>query len=166
MKTIQTALVKFGLSVGLSLAFAVASPVFAQKSTSEKIYEAVQKPAEPKGGMQAFQTYLSENLTYPTESLRQKIQGTVIVDFVVEKNGSISSIDVKKGLDEATNKESLRVVANSPKWEPAYHQGEKVRQRITVPLVFKIPEGYFDADSAKGEQENANPVAEKAVENY
>src|SRR5690606_7472068 len=78
--------------------------------------------------------------TYPTTSLKQKTQGTVEVTFVVEKNGSLSNVTIEKGLDEACNNESLRLVKNSPAWQPAKHNGKVVRQRISMPLIFRIPD--------------------------
>lgn len=113
--------------------------IFAQQKP-DQVYDAVEIPAQPKGGMQTFQDYLSNNLTYPTLSLRNKTQGTVEVNFIVEKSGTVSNVEIKKGLDEACNNEALRVVKNSPKWDPARHKGQVVRQRVTLPITFTIPQ--------------------------
>lgn len=122
----------------LAVGFGTPTPgVLAQKA--DVVYDAVEFPAQPQGGMHAFQEYISNNLTYPTLSLRNKTQGTVEVTFIVEKSGAVSNVEIAKGLDDACNKEALRVVKNSPRWEPARHQGQTVRQKVNLPLVFNIP---------------------------
>ena len=106
---------------------------------ADQVYDAVEIPAQPKGGMSTFQDYVSDNLTYPTLSLRNKTQGTVEVAFIIEKNGTVGNVEIVKGLDEACNKEAIRVIKGSPKWEPARHKGQVVRQRVTMPVLFTIP---------------------------
>jgi protein TonB len=122
-------------------------PAFAQKKQEDRVYDGVQTPAEMPGGLEGFQKYLSDNLVYPTSSIRNKTQGTVVVSFIVEKNGSVSNVEVKSGLDQACNNESVRVISKSPKWKPARHDGQVVRQRLTVPIQFKMPGSA--ADTAK-----------------
>jgi protein TonB len=123
--------------------FAVSSlllnlPVLGQQK-GDKVYDAVEYPAQPKGGISGFQDYVSNHLAYPSLSLRNKTQGTVEVAFIVEKNGMVSNVEIAKGLDEACNKEAIRVNKGSPKWEPARHHGQAVRQRVTMPVIFNIP---------------------------
>jgi len=122
------------------LVWGLAFTVSAQRSGTDKIYEAVEVPAEMPGGLKAFEDYVSQSLNYPTSSLRNKTQGTVMVAFVVEKNGSITNAEIKSGLDEACNNESLRIILRSPKWNPAKHNGLEVRQRLTMPITFRMPE--------------------------
>ncbi|MFC5269080.1 TonB family protein [Adhaeribacter terreus] len=131
---------KVALVITGVLAFFFSVPALAQQAKNDQVYSAVEQPAQPTGGIEAFSEYISRNLTYPTVSLKQKTQGTVEVTFIVEKNGSISNINIEKGLDEACNEESLRLVRNSPKWQPAKHDGKNVRQRISMPLIFRIPD--------------------------
>ena len=119
---------------------ASSAPALAQQAKEDKVYTAVERPAQPGGGLEAFSDYISRNLAYPTTSLKQKTQGTVEVTFIVEKNGTLSNINIVKGLDAACNEESLRLVKNSPKWQPAKHEGKIVRQRISMPLIFRIPD--------------------------
>ncbi|MBK0401458.1 energy transducer TonB [Adhaeribacter sp. BT258] len=131
------------------LAFFSSVPVLAQQAKTDQVYTAVEQPAQPGGGIEAFSEYISRNLTYPTVSLKQKTQGTVEVTFIVEKNGTISNINIEKGLDQACNEESLRLVRNSPKWQPAKHGGKHVRQRISMPLIFRIPDTTATAATTK-----------------
>lgn len=131
------------------LTFLFATPTQAQQTKTDQVYTAVEQPAQPGGGIEAFSEYISRNLTYPTVSLKQKTQGTVEVTFIVEKNGTISNINIEKGLDAACNEESLRLVRNSPKWQPAKHGGKHVRQRISMPLIFRIPDTTATAAAAK-----------------
>lgn len=128
------------LILAVLLFFGISLAAQAQKIDENKVYDAVQYPAEPEGGYEAFQSFITTNLTYPTQSLRQRTQGTVETSFVVEKNGSITNVTIEKGLDEYCNKESLRILKMTPKWKPAKHNGAFVRQKITVPLIFKIPD--------------------------
>ncbi len=130
-------------------------PVLAQQD-ADNVYEAVEKPAQPKGGMQAFQDYIGQTLTYPTLSLRNKTEGTVVVSFIVEKKGHVSNVELVKGLDEACNKEAIRVIKESPKWEPARHKGQVVRQKMTIPLHFKIPSQLASAP-AKADSSAKSP---------
>ncbi|HSI91005.1 MAG TPA: energy transducer TonB [Adhaeribacter sp.] len=139
----------------------VSAPAMAQKlktkteTTSKTVYDAVQQPAQPIGGLEAYANYLSNNLVYPTASLRQGIEGTVEVSFIVEKTGVVSNATIIKGLDEATNQEALRVVQKGPRWEPARHMGQIVRQRVTLPVQYKIPAGATKNTAT----EQAKPVS-------
>lgn len=139
MKNSIAASLRKNLGSGLIITLLLFSAPLAFGQGKEPVYEAVEYPAQPKGGYSGFQDYISRNLTYPTFSLRNKTQGTVEVAFIVEKNGTVSNAEVVKGLDESCNSEALRVIKNSPKWEPAKHNGQTVRHKITVPLLFTMP---------------------------
>ena len=137
-KFIATSLNK-SLALGLVIGILTFSAPLVFGQGKETVYEAVEYPAQPKGGYSGFQDYISKNLTYPTFSLRNKTQGTVEVSFIVERNGTVSNPEIVKGLDESCNTEAIRVIKNSPKWEPAKHNGQTIRQKITMPLLFTMP---------------------------
>src|SRR5688572_2656098 len=137
--TAQFALNRLLLTV-LFIAFMLQMPAqVSGQAKGDKVYDAVEIPAQPKGGIDAFQEYITSNLNYPTLSLRSKTQGIVEVSFIIEKNGSVSNAEIIKGLDDACNKEAIRVVKTSPNWVPAKHKGQVVRQRVVMPINFTIP---------------------------
>ena len=77
-------------------------------------------------------------LRYPDEAISEGIQGRVTVGFVVEKDGSVSHVEVVSGVDERLDTEAVRVVSASPKWIPGKIQGKTVRTRIVLPIEFKL----------------------------
>jgi len=113
---------------------------YPKEPKGSEIYDTAQKPAEPVGGVEAYGQYLADNQQYPTTALQQGLQGTVKVTFVVEKTGVVSNVTVPQPVAPALDAEAIRLIKGGPKWTPAENQGEKVRQRITIPVAFKIPE--------------------------
>lgn len=77
-------------------------------------------------------------IKYPEISINQGVQGRVIVDFIIEKDGSLSNIEIRKGLDDYIDDEVLKVLSVSPKWKPALLNGEKVRVKLSIPIEFKL----------------------------
>jgi TonB family protein len=95
--------------------------------------------AEFEGGIPGLIEYLSKSLKYPDEAKKNKIQGKVILSFIVQKDGRVSDIQVLRGLGSGTDEEAVRVLANSPKWKPATKNGEKVNAQFTLPIQFQLP---------------------------
>lgn len=85
-----------------------------------------------------LQSWVYKYLRYPAEAVKNGIQGTVLVSFVVEKDGSVTNIRVEKGVDELLDDEALRVMNVSPKWIPGKIMGEKVRTRVVLPIEFRL----------------------------
>lgn len=92
------------------------------------------------GGVNALMKYIKETLKYPEAALEKKIQGRVIVKFVVEKDGSISHSYIARGVDKALDEEALRIIRNMPNWIPAKKNGQVVRSYFFLPITFKLPE--------------------------
>lgn len=90
------------------------------------------------GGMAAMHKYLSENIKYPEIAMEMGDQGKVYVEFVVEKDGSITQLKVLRGVSKEIDKEAKRVVGTMPKWEPAETKGESVRARCRIPIKFTL----------------------------
>lgn len=103
------------------------------------IYDAVEKPALPAGGVEAFAQYLADHQQYPTAALQAGAQGTVTVSFVVEKTGSLAEVAVAQPGNALLDAEAVRLIKAAPRWTPARHRGGVVRQRQTVPITFQIP---------------------------
>ena len=90
------------------------------------------------GGLQAFQKFLGENLKYPEIAKKNNIQGRVFLSFVVEKDGSLSTIKVARGIGSGCDEEAVRVISISPKWTPGMQNGKAVRVSYTVPIFFQL----------------------------
>ena len=85
-----------------------------------------------------FVNYLGKNIKYPTISQENGVQGKVIVQFVVNKDGSIVDPVVVRSVDPYLDKEALRVIKTMPKWKPGKQRGKAVRVKYTVPVTFKL----------------------------
>ncbi len=94
-------------------------------------------PQFPKGE-KALAVYLATHVQYPRESLNGGVEGTVYLQFVVEKSGSLSNINVVRGVSGGCSEIAVRVVQGMPKWIPATKKGQKVCSRFTLPIKFKI----------------------------
>lgn len=99
----------------------------------------IESRAEFPGGESAMLEYLSKNLKYPAQSCANNIQGRVVVNATIEKDGSISECKVTKStVDTSCEKEAIRLIQNMPKWKPAYRGGEPCRSIETVIVLFRL----------------------------
>ena len=110
--------------------------VVAQKN--QKVFDVVEQMPEYPGGIQALFEYLSQNVKYPVDAEKQKVEGRVIATFVVETDGSISSIEVVKPAFPSLDAEAIRVLSGMPKWTPGKQSGKEVRVKYTVPINFNL----------------------------
>ena len=110
--------------------------VVAQKN--QKVFDVVEQMPEYPGGIQALFEYLSQNVKYPVDAEKQKVEGRVIATFVVETDGSISSIEVVKPAFPSLDAEAIRVLSGMPKWTPGKQSGKEVRVKYTVPISFHL----------------------------
>ena len=104
----------------------------------EKIFDVVEQMPDFPGGMSALMQYLSKHIKYPVVAEENGIQGRVIVTFVVEKNGSITDVQVVKSVDPSLDKEAVRVVKSMPNWIPGKQNGSAVRVKYTLPVTFRL----------------------------
>lgn len=109
-----------------------------EKHEPEKIFVAVEQPAEFPGGPAAMMKWLSNNIRYPESAQQNGISGRVVVKFVVEKDGSIGSPSIVKGVDRDLDQEALRVVKRMPKWQPGKNNGQPVRSYFNLPVTFRL----------------------------
>ena len=110
--------------------------VVAQKN--QQVFDVVEQMPEYPGGMQALLNYLMENVKYPEDAEKQKIEGRVIAVFVVETDGSISNVEVVKPVFPSLDAEAVRVLSAMPKWTPGKQSGKAVRVKYTVPINFQL----------------------------
>ena len=82
--------------------------------------------------------FLSENIHYPSIAIENNIQGQVVCQFLVNKDGSIEDISVVRGVDRSLDKEAIRVIQSMPKWTPGKQRGKAVKVRYTLPISFKL----------------------------
>ena len=116
-------------------------PVAVEEEEPEEqtIFEIVEEAPEfINGGMAGLMQYLSKNIKYPTIAQENGTQGRVVVQFVVNRDGSIVDAKVMRGVDPYLDKEALRVINSMPKWKPGKQRGKPVRCRYTVPVMFRL----------------------------
>lgn len=117
----------------------IAPPVQAEEEEEEVVFVIVETMPEFPGGQQALFKYLSENVKYPAIAQENGIQGRVICQFVVNKDGAIVDVEVvRSGGDPSLDKEALRVIKSMPKWKPGKQRGKAVRVKYTVPVNFRL----------------------------
>lgn len=104
----------------------------------ERIFARVEMQPQFPGGLQAFGVFLGNNIKYPADDAKNKIQGRVICKFVVERDGRLTNIEVLRTPTEAMGNEAVRVLALSPKWTPGQQGGRLVRVAYTVPISFNL----------------------------
>jgi TonB family protein len=105
---------------------------------TDQVFQLVEMDPEFPGGMEALTKYLSENIKYPEQAKKDKIQGKVYISFVVEKDGSVADAKVLRGIGGGCDEEALRVVNAMPKWTPGKQRGEAVRVQFNLPVAFKL----------------------------
>jgi protein TonB len=98
----------------------------------------VEETAAPKEGLPAFYQYVMKNLKYPQQARDAKTEGKVFVQFVINIDGSLSDIKVIKGIGNGCDEEAVRIIQGSPPWNPGKQKGVVVKQRYTLPFVFRL----------------------------
>lgn len=109
-----------------------------QPNPEEDIVFVVEDAPEFPGGYTAFLEFIRKNIRYPAISRENNIQGRVIVSFVVEKDGSISNVEVEKSVHPSLDKEAMRVISLMPKWKPGQQRGKPVRVKYSAPVNFRL----------------------------
>ena len=98
------------------------------------------KPTFAGGDANDFSKWVGENLVYPQEAIDQKLEGRVILQFTVNKEGEVKDVNVLRGVNEILDAEAVRVVSASPKWEVGTQNGIPVAVKYVFPVIFKIHE--------------------------
>ena len=110
-------------------------------SAESEVNTVADEPASFPGGMEKFYEYASRNVVYTDEIKRAKVEGEVLVEFIIDTDGRVDrqSVQVVKGVHPACLPEAIRVIRESPPWIPAKSKGRSVRQKLTLPIVFQRP---------------------------
>ena len=108
------------------------------KQEENKIFTVVEQMPMYPGGDAALMQYLSSNIHYPAVAAENGVQGRVVVGFVVEKDGSITDVNVMRSVDPSLDREAMRVVKSMPRWTPGKQNGSAVRVKYQVPVTFRL----------------------------
>ena len=106
--------------------------------TESEVLLVVDETASPIGGYPVLYEYIGKNLKYPQQARTQGIEGKVFVEFIVNVNGTLSDFVTVRGIGAGCDLEAIQVMKNAPVWNPGKHQGKTVRQRMVIPIVFKL----------------------------
>jgi len=110
----------------------------AQELAKDTVAKIIEVRPEFKGGDENLYKYIKNNIKYPKKAKKKDIQGQVYVSFVVEKDGSINEIAIKKGVHELLDQEAMRIVQNMPAWSPGNQNGKPIRVQFVLPIIFKL----------------------------
>ena len=132
---------KFMLFIAaMMLSFVSASAQNTENKVEEaRVFDVVEQMPEFPGGQTGLMQYLSQNLKYPAIAEENGIQGRVICDFVVERDGQVTDVKVIKAVDPSLDNEAVRVIQAMPKWKPGKQDGKPVRVKYALPISFKLP---------------------------
>ena len=108
------------------------------KEEENKIFTIVEQMPSFPGGDAALMQYLAKNIKYPAVAEDMGIQGRVICQFVIERDGSVSDVRIARGVDPSLDKEAMRVVSAMPKWIPGRQNGQFVRVKYSLPVNFRL----------------------------
>ena len=104
------------------------------------VFEVVEKMPEYPGGMSAMMEFIGKNIKYPVAAQKAKIQGRVVIQFIVDKEGNIICPRVIRGADPLLDAEAIRLTTIMPKWKPGMQRGQAVNVKYTVPIMFRLQE--------------------------
>ena len=108
------------------------------KPKEDKVFAIVEEQPSFPGGDGKMMEYIQEHIKYPRKAREMGTTGTVYVQFIVNKDGSITNVEVLKGIGDGCDKEAKRVVRNMPKWDPGQQRGRSVRVSVKIPIRFSL----------------------------
>ncbi len=123
-----------------------------------EIFTIVDQTAEPKGGMEEFYKHIAANMSYPALARQKGIEGRVFIEFVINEDGSITDAKPLKGIGAGCDEEATRVVAIAPAWLPAKQAGKIVKQRMVIPIIFKLGNSNSKVDVGQTEQKTMDEI--------
>lgn len=136
--TTSPLLVGDGEAEALNAKLSAALPPIPVASEQPLNFRIVQQMPEFPGGGSAFIQWLTRQLRYPPLAQSQRIQGRVVVSFIVNKDGSIADVKLEKSVNALLDREALRVIRMMPRWKPGVHNNQPCRTMVAVPVIFKI----------------------------
>ena len=118
------------------LAFVSVNAYSQSDDADNDVYNMVDQSAKFQDGYNSIIKFVKENIKFPAEAQENNVHGKLMVSVVVEKDGSLSDIKIKKGLGYGLDEEIVRIIKMMPKWQPAQHKGKAVRQSQTIMIPF------------------------------
>ena len=109
-----------------------------EEEVADEIFDIVEDQPTPPGGMSAFYKFVGKSMKYPNQARRMGIEGRVFVQFVVDKDGTLTEIKAVKGIGAGCDEEAVRVLKSAPKWKPGKQRGRPVKVRMILPITFKL----------------------------
>jgi len=106
--------------------------------TSDEIFDLVEVMPQFPGGVDSLKAFIDKNMVYPALAKEYKIAGTVFMGVVVEKDGSLTNITVKRGIGGGCDEEAQLLIQKMPRWIPGTQRGIPVRTRYNIPIIFKL----------------------------
>ena len=112
--------------------------------TQEKVqnidepFAVVEQMPQYAGGQAALMEYMKNSLKYPKDAAAQKVEGRILVSFIVEKDGSLSDVKATKAIFPSLDAEAVRVVKEMPRWTPGRQRGVVVRVKYVLPITFRL----------------------------
>ncbi|WP_057936099.1 energy transducer TonB [Algoriphagus resistens] len=108
------------------------------QTESGKVYKEVDEMPTPPEGIDGWNNYLAKNMKYPKAARKSKVEGMVMVSFVVQQSGEISNVEIVRGIGKGCDEEVVRLVKESPKWKPGKKDGNIVKTQMMLPVNFKL----------------------------
>lgn len=118
------------------LAFVSVNAYSQSDDADNYVYNMVDQSAKFQDGYNSIIKFVQENIKFPAEAQENNVHGRLMVSVIVEKDGSLSDIKIKKGLGYGLDEEIVRIIKMMPKWQPAQHKGKAVRQSQTIMIPF------------------------------
>jgi len=109
-----------------------------EEEVADEIFTIVEVQPSPEGGMSAFYKFVYDHINYPNQARRMGVDGKVFVQFVIDKDGSVTDVQAIKGIGSGCDEEVVRVIKSSPKWQPGKQRGRPVKVRMIIPITFKL----------------------------
>ena len=110
----------------------------AQEAVKDTVAKTPEVMPQFPGGQDALVKFLQTHIKYPREAIKKNLEGKVYVGFVVEKNGKLNQVEIRKGVNELLDQEAIRVVSSMPDWQPGFQKGKPVRVQFVLPISFKL----------------------------
>lgn len=129
-----------------------------EKLVGQPVYNVVDQMPEYPGGMKALLNFIENHVQYPAEARNKRIQGKVIVQFIVDENGYITEPNIMRSVTPSLDKEALRIIKKLPQWKPGTLQGKAVRVKYTVPVTFRLDKIKETAPNSQSMTQPLRPV--------
>ncbi len=109
-----------------------------EEEEADYIFTIVEQQPHPDGGMAAFYKFIGIELVYPSQARRMGVEGKVFIQFVIDKDGSVTNPSLLKGIGAGCDEEAIRVMKKAPRWIPGKQRGKPVKVRMIIPIHFVL----------------------------